>query len=796
MTNYRSLNVLSSLGLLLAFALSAQQVTYQPYIQPGDTSGFGPADQMVIAWQTNELNPNTAAYLVVYGTDPNLKHSAQIHPTGRVVDNYLSADPVLAALSIPTAYGAHTDYYALLSGLKYDTRYYYSVTGPGLPAAGFSASFNTRTQQDHFSFQVQGDEGYYPGFPSAGPGSPSLVADYEARIIHTMYNVDKLALPGVPPLPKPALALNTGDNVYIAGAESSYRDFWFPDWNSDVDSNERGAPFVRSIPFYIVVGNHDVGSTGATANLLADSGATTPGGSGPGPYGGGVSGGDGLAYFNNYYFPLNGPAGVDIQQLFVGDNSSASNFFFQYPGFNGGNPYSSPVSVEALRAATTVNTGLAAKRQIDHMSNYSFDYGNAHFVFLDANPHLFDNLLPGDATYQSVPTFPFPSYPSILRDWLIQDLDSSNQTWKVVVYHQPAFSSGNATLRNDQMRTVAKFLEDHGVNLVFNGHEHNYQRSLPLRTLPGATQAPNPSGPPAVAIDTAFDGVHNTVPDGVIYLVEGAGGNRDFDDALGNPRGNSPATIDQDDSATGQSISLLGHTYPNGAASWLDTNLTNTAMTTFLPTAGSGTKITARFKAKVFSFADIVVNGNQLTLRQITEPLSNSSSATAANPFPFGTDINGNRLNDPIPDTVFDPVTQTVISAPATGPSALLDAFSLTKPELDHVGVEFSAPDKVSVGDRFDYTLAVSGMKLALNGTQVVFTLPGGVQYVSSSTGNATVNGSNVIVTLGRLSPGDSVQVSITVQALEKAELHAGAQVRSATAMPVDAGSVNTHVGN
>src|ERR1700730_14748488 len=182
-TNYRSLSVSLGLGLL-AFALSAQQVTYQPYIQPGDSSGFGPTDQMVIAWQTNAQNPNPAGYQVLYGTDPNLKHATQIHPTGRVVDNYLSADPVLAALSIPTAYGAHTDYFALLSGLKYDTRYYYSVTGPVLPAAGFSASFKTRTQQDHFSFQVQGDEGYYPGFPSTGPGSPSLVADYEARIIH------------------------------------------------------------------------------------------------------------------------------------------------------------------------------------------------------------------------------------------------------------------------------------------------------------------------------------------------------------------------------------------------------------------------------------------------------------------------------------------------------------------------------------------------------------------------------------------------------------------------------------
>ncbi len=31
------------------------------------------------------------------------------------------------------------------------------------------------------------------------------------------------------------------------------------------------------------------------------------------------------------------------------------------------------------------------------------------------------------------------------------------------------------------MRQVAKLLEDHGVNMVFNGHDHNYQRSLPIR---------------------------------------------------------------------------------------------------------------------------------------------------------------------------------------------------------------------------------------------------------------------------------------------------------------------------
>src|SRR5262249_47705308 len=354
---------------------------------------------------------------------------------------------------------------------------------------------------------------------------------------------------------------------------------------------------------------------------------------------------------------------------FKGQSLGPTNFFFSYNGVN----YNSPVAIEALRASTEVDSGGGRKRQIDHMSNYSFDYGNAHFVFLDANPHLFDNLLPGGppGTAQG---FPFPVYPSDLRDWLINDLDRSHQLWKIVVFHQPSFSSGNATISNDQMRTIARFLEDHGVNVVFNGHEHNYQRSLPLRALSQIAQPPQP-GIDQVAVDTAFDGVSRTTPDGVLYFVEGAGGNRDFDDNLQNPRGGG-SSIDQDDSATGtQSMVVNGSSYSflKGVSSFLDTSLTDDAMKVFSPNAGAGPKITAKFKSKVFSFAHVVVEDNAVTLYQISEPLTNTSSATASNPAPFGTDYKGAPLSDPIPDTVFDPVVRTVVSPPAVGTPALLD---------------------------------------------------------------------------------------------------------------------------
>jgi uncharacterized repeat protein (TIGR01451 family) len=760
----------------LAPRAAAQQVTYKPYIQPGDNGPFGAKDQMVIAWQTDEASPNPSAFNVQFGQ--SVSYGQNVTPQGRVVDNYLSADPALPVP--PTASGPHSNYAAVLNGLDYDTTYFYRVNGPGMPDGGFAASFHTRTRDDQFSFLVQGDEGF---FPVEANSNPLRLADFEARITNLMYNVQNLKVPGVPDLPKPNLALNTGDNVYNNGAEGSYRDFWFPVWNSDVDSNETGAPFIRSIPFYIVVGNHDIGATGVNANML--------GGDGAGRFSGNTDGGDALAYFNNYYFPLNGPKGVDTQFTWNGDTVTANGMLFSFKGTS----YNSSAAIAAFRASTAVDAGKGSKQQIDHMHNFSFDSGSAHFVFLDANPHLFKGQLDNTALYAEAPQA-FSAYPSVLRDWLINDLDSSAQPWKVVVFHQPAFSSGDATVRNSQMRAVAKFLEDHGVNMVFNGHEHNYQRTYPIRAL-NAAAMPVTTGGPLVNIDTAFDGVKQTVPDGVIYLVEGAGGNRDFDGDLAPARG-SGLGIDQDDSATG-TARLAGFTFPNGPASWLDTNLTSAAFSPVLPGAGNGPKITAKFKAKVFSFADVIVRGNKLTLYQITEPLTSSSSATPSSPAPFGTDVNGAPLNDPIPDTLVDPATGNVVTAPATGASALLDKFVVTKPDLsENLCVYLSTPHSVAGGGQLTYTLNVqNGSSHGLNGTQAVFEIPSGVTFVASPDGGATQVGNQIVVTIGRLDARAStvVHVQTQVNVTDGTTLTGTALLRSSTALAVPSNVVHTRVG-
>jgi len=80
-----------------------------------------------------------------------------------------------------------------------------------------------------------------------------------------------------------------------------------------------------------------------------------------------------------------------------------------------------------------------------------------------------------------------------------------------------------------------------GVDMVLNGHVHNYQRTRPLRFAPKVnekgdqfviTKAGGVEG--AFTFDQKFDGIINTKPDGIIYIITGAGGAALYDPEISN----------------------------------------------------------------------------------------------------------------------------------------------------------------------------------------------------------------------------------------------------------------------
>ena len=65
-------------------------------------------------------------------------------------------------------------------------------------------------------------------------------------------------------------------------------------------------------------------------------------------------------------------------------------------------------------------------------------------------------------------------------DWLTKELDDSTSRWKVAFFHHPPYSSGGRHGSDLPLRqALAPLFVKHGVDVVFTGHEHFYERIKP-----------------------------------------------------------------------------------------------------------------------------------------------------------------------------------------------------------------------------------------------------------------------------------------------------------------------------
>jgi 3',5'-cyclic AMP phosphodiesterase CpdA len=150
-------------------------------------------------------------------------------------------------------------------------------------------------------------------------------------------------------------------------------------------------------------------------------------------------------------------------------------------------------------------------------TNFSFDTGKVHWTVLDSNTYV---------------NWEDPA----LVAWLKHDLDNAKDaSWRFVAFHHPPFHTSDAHKDDQWMRTLCPTFEAGGVDIVFNGHVHNYQRTKPIMFKPApAPQYLEPKSAEGVivrtmidgelAIDSAYNGTTVTKANGIIYIVTGAGG--------------------------------------------------------------------------------------------------------------------------------------------------------------------------------------------------------------------------------------------------------------------------------
>jgi predicted phosphodiesterase len=102
---------------------------------------------------------------------------------------------------------------------------------------------------------------------------------------------------------------------------------------------------------------------------------------------------------------------------------------------------------------------------------YSFVYSNIHVVVLCSEIY--------DTDQRTAQT-----------DWLKKDLENNKQGWLIACMHQPLHSAGYHPTDDDQSSLQRKkewltILEDHGVDLILQGHNHVYERSYLVDNIIG-----------------------------------------------------------------------------------------------------------------------------------------------------------------------------------------------------------------------------------------------------------------------------------------------------------------------
>ena len=485
------------------------------------TWGNNPASEVTVSWSA----PGTVAQPA-----PALRFSTK--PITEANPGWLVKLPDPRPLDVTERYGeataiSFTDglngqttyfYHVQLKGLKPGTRYYYEVSdGASVPSTAGSSFETAPSGRAKYRFSSYGDL-----------ATPSWDLNASGNIWHescdnSWFAVTAIENPG-DGNGAPLFHLLNGDlcyaNLDVDNAPGVWRDF--------------GINVARSAanrPWMPALGNHECefgtdtihGHPGGAAGGIAAQGAA--GNYWNGPYGFGH-------YLSRFLLPDNGVTNWDGNRL-------RGNFYaFQVGTVKFISLDADDVIYQDGAANYVINTANTAPEVTT--TGASIPNGTT------AYNRLYSGGLKADATNNSL----VPDYgsgkPNLQTIWLEQTLKDARRDPSVdmivVFMHQCAMSTsvpGNGSDLGIRQAWLPLF-DQYEVDLVLSGHEHDYERTYPVRGYDagdhGTVAAPNPGQTKGAAVDTRRPTVVTTEPyefngtpawntgEGTVYLVLGGGG--------------------------------------------------------------------------------------------------------------------------------------------------------------------------------------------------------------------------------------------------------------------------------
>jgi hypothetical protein len=478
-------------------ALGSGTVPEQVHLQ----WGTDPSSTVVISWASPTAEPNP---VVNYGTSAVLLGSTSTSVVKTYVDG-ISGEKVFT-------------YHATLTGLNANTPYSYQISDGASPAGTFPATgVNTFTTapagRSAFMFTSFGDLGT-PGLPF----SSTQWGESQYNAFYAVSQVETLA---------PLFHLMNGDLCYADKNQTSQPEVW-RDFGLNVQRSAANRPWMPCI------GNHEI-ELGVTQYSLTGSPSNANGVTLPS---------SGMVY-----------AGGSYAQFANGKYGQASYLTrFTLPDNGTGAPSSGGFSG----------------------SFYSFRVGSVLFISLDANDVAYQDSGAFTLAAQSTPSGTIPAntgvynrqYTGLLgtpnqdstvpaganaqTQWLANTLEAaaSDTTidWIIVQMHQTALSSSHDNGSDLGIREAwLPLFDQYQVDLVLCGHDHDYERSFPVRGanhnqgtgISGSgtrferagqtgveTLQPNPvvTDPSVTTFDTSK---------GTVHLILGGGGTNKPDNSYG-----------------------------------------------------------------------------------------------------------------------------------------------------------------------------------------------------------------------------------------------------------------------